>query len=56
MPNHVALTSFPKTIEEINQYDAVILSDCGKNTLQLYPDMFTIPMGPDRLDVIKEFV
>ena len=56
MPNHVVLTSFPKTQEEINQYDVVLLSDCGKNTLQLYPDMFSIPMGPDRLEVIKEFV
>jgi len=56
MPNHIALTSFPRTLEEINKYDVVILSDCGKNTLQLYPDMFTIPMGPDRLSVIKEFV
>ncbi|MBA7627406.1 hypothetical protein ES703_34868 [subsurface metagenome] len=56
MPNHVALTSFPKTFEEIDKYDVVILSDCGKNTLYLYPDMFTVPMGPDRLDLIKNFV
>jgi len=56
MPNHVAQTSFPKTLEEINQYDVIIISDCGKNTLQLYPDVSKIPMGPDRLDVIKEFV
>ncbi|MBN1837444.1 MAG: cytoplasmic protein [Spirochaetales bacterium] len=56
MPNHVALTSFPSTMQEINRYDVIILSDCGKNTLQLYPEMFTVPMGPDRLDVIKEFV
>jgi len=56
MPNHIVLTSFPSTMEEINKYDVVILSDCGKNTLQLYPEMFTVPMGPDRLDVIKQFV
>jgi uncharacterized membrane protein len=56
MPNHVALTSFPSTRDEINRYDVIILSDCGKNTLQLYPEMFTVPMGPDRLDVIKGFV
>lgn len=56
MPNHIALTSFPRTIEEINRYDVIILSDCGKNTLQLYPEMFTVPMGPDRLELIKQFV
>jgi len=56
MPNHIALTSFPKTIDEISKYDVIILSDCGKNTLLLYPQMFTVPMGPDRLELIKEYV
>jgi len=56
MPNHIALTSFPRTIEEISKYDVIILSDCGKNTLLLYPQMFTVPMGPDRLELIKEYV
>jgi len=56
MPNHVALASFPRTVEEMNKYDVVILSDCTKNTIQLYPDMFTVPMGPDRLETIREYV
>jgi uncharacterized membrane protein len=56
MPNHIALTSFPRTVEELSAYDVVILSDCGKNTLQLYPEMFAVPMGPDRLDIIREYV
>jgi uncharacterized membrane protein len=56
MPNHIALTSFPRTKEEINRYDVIILSDCGKNTLQLYPEMFTVPMGADRLELIRDFV
>lgn len=56
MPNHVALASFPSTLEEINKYDVVIFSDCGKNTIALYPEMFTVPMGPDRLVLIKEYV
>lgn len=45
MPNHIALISFPRTKEEINRYDVIIISDCGKNTLQLYSEMFTVPMG-----------
>jgi len=56
MPNHVALASFPSTLDEINKYDVVIFSDCGKNTISLYPEMFTVPMGPDRLALIKEYV
>jgi uncharacterized membrane protein len=56
MPNHIALTSFPRTKEELGEFDVLILSDCGKNTLQLYPELFSVPMGPDRLEVIKSFV
>ena len=56
MHNHIALTAFPSTLEDINKYDVVIFSDCGKNTISLYPQMFTVPMGPDRLDLVKEFV
>ncbi|MGQ9617183.1 MAG: glutamine amidotransferase [Spirochaetota bacterium] len=52
----MALTSFPRTKEEINRYDVIIISDCGKNTLQLYPEMFTVPMGADRLELIRDFV
>ncbi len=56
MPNHIALTSFPSTPEQINRYDVIIFSDCGKNTICLYPEMFTVPMGPDRLELIREHV
>jgi len=56
MPNHIALTSFPRTMEEITKYDVIILSDCGKNTLLLYPQMFTVPMGPNRLELIRNYV
>ncbi len=56
MPNHVALTEFPKTVEDMNKYDVIIFSDTGKNTIQLYPDMFTVPMGPDRLEVLRDFI
>jgi uncharacterized membrane protein len=56
MPNHVAMGSFPSALDQLNQYDVVVFSDCGKNTISLYPDMFTVPMGPDRLALIKEYV
>ena len=56
MPNHVALTDFPRTVEEMNRYDVIIFSDTGKNTIQLYPNMFDVPMGPNRLDTLREYV
>ena len=56
MPNHIALNLFPKTVEELQNYDILILSDVGRNTLTFYPEMFEVPMGPDKLNLIKEFV
>ncbi len=38
MPSHVAATRFPLTLDELNAYDVVILSDIGANTLLLHPD------------------
>ena len=35
MPNHLAGEEFPFTMEELKEYDAVILSDIGANTLLL---------------------
>lgn len=54
--NHAVMNSFPTTVEALAEYDAVILSDCGRNTLTMYPDMFTVPMGPDRVQVIADYV
>ena len=56
MPNHVALGSFPSTFDQLDKYDVVVFSDVGKNTLMLYPEMFTVPMGPDRLALIRDYV
>ena len=35
LPNHLANEEFPFTMEELKQYDLVILSDIGANTLLL---------------------
>lgn len=37
MPNHEAMNNFPFTLEGLQQYDVIILSDIGANTL-LLPD------------------
>ena len=47
---------FPKTLEEISKYDVVIISDVSTDSLLLYPDMFKVPMGPNRLDLIAQYV
>ena len=56
IPNHLVLSQFPQTLEQLNKFDVVIISDCGRNTLTMYPDMFTVPMGPDRVKLIADYV
>jgi uncharacterized membrane protein len=56
LPNHIALGGFPKTVEELQNYDILVLSDVGRNTLTFYPEMFKVPMGPNKLELIKNFV
>lgn len=57
LPNHLAPEKFPFTLEEIQQYDAVILSDIGSNTLLLPHATFTkSEKRPNRCELIKEYV
>lgn len=57
MPNEVAITAFPRTMEGLSEYDAVILSDCECEVLALYP--FWIPGAEvprtNRLKAIREY-
>lgn len=56
-PNHVAADRFPYTVDELNDYDLVVLSDIGANTL-LVPK--TVFVGgntvPNRLRSLAEWV
>jgi uncharacterized membrane protein len=56
LPNHVALSAFPREVRALEEYQVVVLSDTGCNTLTFYPDVFQVPMGPERLAVVREFV
>ncbi len=59
MTNWRALKEFPETPQAIAaKYDVVILSDIEQESLVLYPwkRMFDSPMGPNRLESIREFV
>jgi uncharacterized membrane protein len=57
LPNHVAPTAFPDTVEALEPYDVVILSDIGANTL-LLPDSTFVQSkrGANRLDRIAAYV
>ncbi len=57
LPNHIAPKDFPTTLEDLQAYDAVILSDIGVNTL-LLPDQTFIRSEsmPNRLELLKSYV
>jgi len=57
LPNHIADRSFPTAISELEDYDVLILSDIGANTLLLHPDTFVKSVATtNRLDLIAQYV
>lgn len=57
LPNHLANEQFPFTMEELKQYDCVILSDIGANTLLLPVETFTKSIKrPNRCKLIRDYV
>jgi uncharacterized membrane protein len=57
MPNHEASTAFPTSAEALREYDVVILSDIGANTLLLHPQTFGVSKSlPNRLALVRDFV
>lgn len=56
-PAHVAARHFPFSVEDLAQYDCVVLSDIGANTLLLHPDTFArSKVLPNRLESLRDYV
>lgn len=57
IPNHLATDVFPTTVTELDDYDVVVLSDIGADTLLLHPDTFVHgKRTPNRLAVLDQWV
>ncbi len=57
MPAHAAATEFPLTPAGLQQWDAIILSDIGANTLLLHPDTWLKSQRTaNRLTLIHDYV
>jgi uncharacterized membrane protein len=56
IPTPFVTGDFPTTMEALSKYDAVLISDVGTDTLLVYPDRFVMPMGPNRLKLLEEYV
>jgi len=57
MPSHEVQVRFPKKLEDLKPYDAIVLSDIGSNTFLLQNETFyQMNIIPNSLELIKEFV
>ena len=57
MTSHDAATDFPATLEALAEWDAVLLSDIGANTLLLHPDVWLHSKTfPNRLKLLRDYV
>ena len=57
MPSHIAALDFPMSMDDLNNYDVICLSDIGANTLQLHPDTWLHGKSvPNRLNLLTEWV
>jgi uncharacterized membrane protein len=56
MQAHDTAAAFPLTLEKLQHYDAVILSDIGANTLLLHPDVWLAGKPvPNRLKLLRDW-
>ena len=56
MSGHDCAAQFPSTLEGLRQYDAIILSDIGANTLLLHPDVWLHSRpAPNRLKLLRDW-
>jgi|SRR5271165_1540642 len=56
-PSHDAAKSFPLELSQLQEYEVVILSDIGANTLLLPPQVsLEGKRVPNRLELLKEYV
>lgn len=57
MPAHAAATDFPLTLEALQEWDTIILSDIGANTLLLHPDTWLKSRRTaNRLTLLHDYV
>lgn len=55
-PCHLAREHFPSSVDDLADYDAVLLSDIGAQTLLLHPAVSAGERRPNRCEVLAEYV
>lgn len=57
MPAHEVQVRFPKTLEELKQYDVIVISDIGANSFLLQNSTFyQMEVIPNSLELIRQYV
>ena len=57
IPNHDAPRHFPTTVQEMQQFNVIVLSDISSDTLLLHPDtLYKSLKTPNRLECLAEYV
>jgi len=56
LPNHVAATQLPDRAEQLAEYDAILFSDVGADTLLLHPETMAGKIRPNRLRSVEQYV
>ncbi|OZF51362.1 glutamine amidotransferase [Rhodococcus sp. 14-1411-2a] len=57
MPAHLVPTQFPGNADALSEFDVVVLSDIGANSIQLAPNVFDrFQAGEDRLVELRNWV
>lgn len=57
LANHLAAERFPVTVDELREFDVLILSDIGANTLLLHPETTgASKVTRNRLETIRDYV
>lgn len=57
LPAHTIETQFPRTAEELAEYDLVVISDVGANTFLLTRAVFNRSISePNKLEMIRKYV
>ena len=56
MPCHDVMAKFPLTMAELKDYDCIVLSDIGCNSLLFHPQVLRSEAKPNRLELIKDYV
>lgn len=56
MPNHEVSLKFPFTVDELNRWDVVVISDAPADSFLLAPDTLAGKVVPNRIRVLGDYV